>query len=744
MDFCTDFITIVLDDGAPTTCILELSIDSNAVQVLLTNLPMALASLILVLLQAVPSNGQFPPTVSGVTTIRSPVDGNITISYKSPAIGTCTTVFPTQKQYTGYVTLPPFSLAPIQQNYSVNTFFWFIEARGNANTAPLTIYINGGPGSSSMVGLFQENGPCEVVEIARGKFGTRAREWGWDRSSNILFIDQPNQVGYSYDVASNGSLDLLTSDMSVPAANAPPNQPSSTFLNGTFGSNNYHNTANTTQIAANTIWHMLQGFLGAFPQYNPGIRPNSTQTGPVGVNLFAESYGGKYGPAFASLWEKQNAARLNGSISKNNTLEIRLTSLGIIQGCVDDAVQGRYYPIFAYNNTYGIHAISLQDELNAAGSFLAADGCKQKIQLCRDAASVMDPLNNGDVSKVNELCQTAQQSCNDRVVGPYQNSGRGVYDIAQPAADPFPPSTYLEYLNSADVQAAIGTPVNYTQSNSAVATAFLATGDYDRGDQIAQMSYLLSLGVRVALIYGDRDYICNWFGGQAVSFAIAAQSPSTSPFYTAGYAQIVVNSTYVGGVVRQYGNLSFSRIYDAGHLVPAYQPETAFTVFTRVIMGTDISTGEPVDLTSFATTGDANATYLNTPPDPFPPKCWIRNVAGSCTSAQKSMILNGQGVVINGVLYSDSSEWQTPPSSIQLSAGVPGTVPSSMTATSSKPTGGSTPPVTTTSNLPTGVYVATSTPTPSKTGAAAAGLVFSETLFGSVCVVELLVLIICL
>jgi len=666
------------------------------------------------LLQSLLCSTQYPPPVSsdsGITSIKSPVNNNITIQFKSPDVGTCTTVFPTQQQYAGYVSLPPYTLAPVQQNYSINTFFWFIEARTNTNTAPLTIYINGGPGSSSMVGLFQETGPCEVVEIAQGRLGTQARDWGWDRSSNVLYIDQPNQVGFSYDTPTKGSLDLFSRVITEPPSDAP------LTLGGTFSSNSANSTANTTQIAAYTVWHMLQGFLGVFPQYNPGTRANTTQASAVGVNLFAESYGGKYGPAFASLWEKQNLLRRNGSISSNNTLEIHLTSLGIMQGCVDDLVQGRYYPIFANRNTYGINALSLADQENAASSYLSADGCQQLIQRCREAVAASDPQNEGDVAPSNQACHDALINCNDNVVGPFQMSGRDLYDITQRAPDPFPPSTYLEYLNEAGVQAAIGAPVNYTQSNNAVFLAFQQTGDAERGDQINQMASLLSLGVRVALIYGDRDYLCNWLGGEAVSFSIAAQSPAYAPFYSAGYADIVVNQTYVGGAVRQFGNLSFSRVYGAGHLVPAYQPETAFTIFTRVIMGNDVSLGDPVDLSTYKSNGTANATFTNEAPPQKSPTCWLRDIDAKCSNDQKRSLENGQGTIINGVLYDNEGDWSTPPSSVSTLAGYPGHVPSSTITTGKSPPtpgGGGTG----TPKIPTGVFTATSTPSPTKSAAA--------------------------
>ena len=567
-----------------------------------------------------------------------------------------------------------------------------------------------------MVGLFQENGPCQVVEIAQGRLGTQPNAWGWDRSTNIIYVDQPNEVGFSYDTLTNGSLNLFTSSIQEPPTVLPSVQPNTTFLNGTFSSNSIKTTTNTTEIAARAVWYMLQGFLGAFPQYNPGTYANSTKPGAVGVNLFAESYGGKYGPAFAAFWEQQNLRRKNGSIPRNKTLEVHLTTLGIMQGCIDDLVQGQYYPIFANNNTYGIEALSLTDQQSAASSYLSSNGCQQLIQACRNTAASQDPANNGNVTAVNQICQKAQSTCNNEVIGPYTESGRNIYDITQQNPSPFPPSTYLEYLNSADVQAAVGVAINYTETSTAVTDAFIQSGDYEKGNQIKQLAYLLSSGVHVALVYGDRDYICNWFGGEAVAFSIAAQSTAYAPFYSAGYADIVVNDSYVGGAVRQFGNLSFSRIYDAGHLIPAYQPETAFTVFTRVIMGSDISLGEPVDLRTYKSNGTANATETAKAPHQADPTCWVRNIENTCSEDQKATLQQGRGCIVNGVLYDQCDDWKAPDSSISMSAGFPGNGPSSSMTAGPSPTGSDRSK--TTSVPLTGVFTATATPSPSRKSAA--------------------------
>ncbi|TDZ59728.1 Carboxypeptidase S1-like protein A [Colletotrichum trifolii] len=587
-------------------------------------------------------NAQFPSSSVNLTTVTSPVDGNITVSYKIPT-GACKTAYQNQQQYTGWVSVPgPFP---------ANMFFWFVGAR--EPTDVLTIWLNGGPGVSSLFGMFTEVGPCEVVEKGLNQYDTVAREWGWDRASNMLFIDQPNQVGFSYDIATNGSMDLFNSNQSAPPQPVPNGQLPATFLNGTFASLNGNNTVNTTETAAMAIWHMLQGFLGAFPQYNP---PNNTA---LGVNLFAESYGGKYGPVFSDVWERQNEKRQNGTLSANKTLEIHLTSLGIVNGCIDDQVQAKYYPAMAINNTYGFKAMNDVRASLANGSIYATGGCLDHIRQCRTAESTYDANNTGQVREVNDLCAQAYSNCYNNVVSPYAESGRSFYDIARKSPDSFPPSTYLEYFNTAGFQQAIGSVVNFTMTSQAVWDNFQATGDYMRGPLIPKLAGLLERGIRVAFIYGDRDYICNWMGGEAASLSVALQAGSVygSRFTSAGYAPIIVNDSYIGGVVRQFGNLSFSRIYQAGHSVPAYQPETAFQVFARVVLGTSVSTGDQIDLEHYNTTGDAEATHTDKLPDSPDPTCWLRAMQTSCSDGQISMLQKGEGVILNGVLYSASSDW---------------------------------------------------------------------------------------
>ncbi len=85
---------------------------------------------------------------------------------------------------------------------------------------------------------------------------------------------------------------------------------------------------------------------------------------------------------------------------------------------------------------------------------------------------------------------------------------------------------------------------------------------------MADLENILDSGVRVTLYYGDADYICNWFGGQAISLALKYKN--SKEFANAGYEAFTWGGVEYGEV-REYGNFSFIRVYEAGHEVPFYQ-----------------------------------------------------------------------------------------------------------------------------------------------------------------------------
>ncbi|KAI9221736.1 peptidase S10, serine carboxypeptidase [Blastocladiella britannica] len=75
-------------------------------------------------------------------------------------------------------------------------YFWLVlgETRPANSTEKLVIWLNGGPGCSSLEGMVLENGPLLVSE--NGKL--HANEHSWHKRANVLYIDQPIGTGYSF------------------------------------------------------------------------------------------------------------------------------------------------------------------------------------------------------------------------------------------------------------------------------------------------------------------------------------------------------------------------------------------------------------------------------------------------------------------------------------------------------------------------------------------------------------------
>lgn len=257
--------------------------------------------------------------------------------------------------YAGYVHLPPGTLTDLgePQNYSINTFFWFFEARKDPHNAPLSIWMNGGPGSSSLLGLLVENGPCRVNYDSNS---TYLNEWSWNNEVNMLYIDQPVQVGLSFDSLQNVTVNLETGKITKLNGSQPVPEQNSTFLVGTYPSQIANDTAIGSINGAHALWHFLQTWLQEFPAY----APNDSR-----VSLATESYGGRYGPAYSAFFEEQNMKIENGTWhdTDGEMYIIHFDTLLIINGCIDRQVQWPSYPHIAYNVSKHFQATPWQVQL---------------------------------------------------------------------------------------------------------------------------------------------------------------------------------------------------------------------------------------------------------------------------------------------------------------------------------------------------------------------------------------------
>ncbi|XP_057824274.1 serine carboxypeptidase-like 42 [Cryptomeria japonica] len=106
------------------------------------------------------------------------------------------------KQYGGYVT--------VDKKAGRALYYYFVEAENDTQSTPLTLWLNGGPGCSSLGGgAFTELGPFYPLGDGRG---LRRNSQSWNKVSNLLFVESPVGVGWSY---SNTTSDYNRGDEST-------------------------------------------------------------------------------------------------------------------------------------------------------------------------------------------------------------------------------------------------------------------------------------------------------------------------------------------------------------------------------------------------------------------------------------------------------------------------------------------------------------------------------------------------
>jgi vitellogenic carboxypeptidase-like protein len=223
------------------------------------------------------------------------------------------------KQYAGYLPVTAYNKT-YDKDYGIDSklFYWFVESRSNQplDEIPLVLWMNGGPGCSSMIGMMIEHGPYKIKHDILGNSGDTVElihnSYCWCNSAHMLYVDQPIGVGLS-------------------------------FLTG-------HDTVNdipTTQLTvAQHMYYALQVFYDEYPQYKK--HP---------LYLGGESYAGKYIPWLANYILDQNRHRSHSDY-------IPLTGVLIGNGMVDPLTQRfAYKPVMAANGFFDQYQMEVMTAL---------------------------------------------------------------------------------------------------------------------------------------------------------------------------------------------------------------------------------------------------------------------------------------------------------------------------------------------------------------------------------------------
>eukprot|EP01018_Ginkgo_biloba_P039223 Gb_22911 [translate_table: standard] len=421
------------------------------------------------------------------------------------------------KQYAGYVT--------VDEQAGTALFYYFVEGEKNASSMPLTLWLNGGPGCSSIGGgAFTELGPFNPN--GQGD-GLRRNPHSWNKAANLLFLDSPAGVGWSYSNTSSGY------------------------------------SYNDGRVANETLTFVLKWF-EKFPEYKTRD-----------LFLTGESYAGHYIPQLAALMLNHN--KVAGHIIFN------LKAIAIGNPLLNYGMDTRATYFFLWSHglisdtTYkGVTAsCDFSNGFESTSDQMEGDTCPRFVGAAH--SEVGENINMYDVTL--DVCPPpiVQQGLRLRKAMTHPIDG---IDICID-------NEIETYFNLRRVQQALHAN---TSSLPYVWEACSRIVEYKFKDQLGNMipvlAGLLRQGLRIWIFSGDQDSVVPLTGTRTQINKLARQMKlRTIVSYRAWYA-----NGQVGGWTQVYDRIVYATVRDAAHMVPYAQPERALILFQRFLAGAPLPT----------------------------------------------------------------------------------------------------------------------------------------------------------
>ncbi|CAL5191882.1 unnamed protein product [Lathyrus oleraceus] len=454
------------------------------------------------------------------------------------------------KHYGGYVT--------IDKSHGKNLYYYFVQSEGNSSKDPIVLWLNGGPGCSSFDGFVFEHGPFNFEKpVTKGGLPKlKLNPYSWSKVSNIIYLDSPVGVGFSY---SRNETDYGTGD---------------------------------EQTALDTHVFLLKWF-ELYPEFlaNP-------------LFLAGESYAGVYVPTLAHKIVKGIEAGIKTKLNFKGYL--------IGNPVADEEFDGNALVPFAH----GMGLISdqiFEDTVKACnGTFYITDfdPCSKLISKIHSIIralnryDILEPCFYGDEKEENhkhnpklplsfrQLGKTEKSlPIRKRMFGRAWPYGAIVQDGIVPSwpqlisnLNTAPPCTDDEiamvWLNNPDVRKAI-----HTVEKSVVSEWVLCTSKviyhHDLGSMIPYHKNLTSKGYSALIYSGDHDMCVPFTGTEAWTRSLGYKIVDE-------WRPWLIDDQ-VAGFTQGYANkLRFLTVKGSGHTVPEYKPKESLYFYKHFLEGTPI------------------------------------------------------------------------------------------------------------------------------------------------------------
>ncbi|XP_077247118.1 serine carboxypeptidase-like 35 [Tasmannia lanceolata] len=414
--------------------------------------------------------------------------------------------------YAGYVR--------VRQEDEKALFYWFFEAEGGASEKPLVLWLNGGPGCSSIAyGAAQELGPFLV---RNDHSNLVLNNFSWNKVANLLFLEAPVGVGFSY---TNNSEDLHRLGDGITA------EDSHAFLINWF-------------------------------QRFPSLKSHD-------FYIAGESYAGHYVPQLAELIYDRN---------KQATKDSYINFKGFMIGNAVINDETDQMGMIEYAWSHAIISDQLYHSINKECNFKSGN---QTIHCNSAIRGFLQAYSDIDIYSIYTpvcLSDLARKSSPKLLASPRSFSQHDLWHKLPSGYDPCTQDYTEKYFNREDVQKALHANVTKLSYPYTACSDVIEKWNDSPDSVLPIIKKLVKAGLRVWVYSGDTD-------GRVPVTSTRYSINSLGLGMKDGWRAWFNKQQVAGWVVDYEGGFTFATIRGAGHQVPVFAPDQSLSLISHFLSG---------------------------------------------------------------------------------------------------------------------------------------------------------------